>query len=287
MNKNINESAESGSPLSLRKGAGDEVNNRLDKLFSEKKTAVLNMYCTAGYPQLNSTVEVITALQNSGADIVEIGIPYSDPIADGPVIQQSNMQALQNGMSIPVLFEQLKNIRDHIQLPLILMGYMNPVLQFGLEKFCETAAGVGVDGIILPDLPIYEFETVYQQYFKKNDLKFIFLVTPETSEERIRKIDSLATGFIYAVSSSSTTGNSQNFADSKAIEDQQAYFKKLSDMNLTNPVLVGFGIKDKETFNAASTYTNGAIIGSAYINVLKNTLDVAGTTKDFINSIKG
>jgi len=261
--------------------------NRIEKCFAEKNKNILNVYCTAGYPKLNSTVEVLTALQTHGADVIEIGIPYSDPIADGPVIQQSNMQALANGMSIPELFEQLKNIREHIQLPLILMGYMNPVMQFGFEKFCDSAALVGVDGIILPDLPMYEFETVYQQYFKKNDLKFIFLVTPETSEDRIRKIDSLAGGFIYAVSSSSTTGNSQNPADTKTIEDQQAYFKKLRDMNLSNPVLVGFGIKDKQSFDAACTHTNGAIIGSAYINALKNTTDIAATTKDFINRIKG
>lgn len=279
--KENNEFAGSGAPLSLRRGAGGEVNNRLDKLFSQQQTGILNMYCTAGYPQLNSTVEVLTALQNSGADVVEIGIPYSDPIADGPVIQQSNMQALANGMSIPTLFAQLRNMRENIQLPVILMGYMNPVLQFGFEKFCEAAANVGVDGIILPDLPMYEFETMYQQHFKNNNLRFIFLVTPETSEERIRKIDNLASGFIYAVSSSSTTGNT------KAIEDQQAYFKKLQDMNLANPVLVGFGIKDRQTFNAACAHTNGAIIGSAYINALKNITDIAAATKDFINSIKG
>lgn len=281
MSKSINDSAESKAPLSFRRGDGGEVNNRLDKLFSEKKTGVLNMYCTAGYPQLHSIAEVIAALQNSGADIVEIGIPYSDPIADGPVIQQSNMLALENGMNIPLLFEQLKNIRTDIHMPIILMGYLNPVLQFGIDKFCKAAAAVGVDGIILPDLPMYEFETMYQQYFNINNLKFIFLVTPETSEERVRKIDSLSGGFIYAVSSSSTTGNT------KAIEDQQAYFKKLSDMNLTNPVLVGFGIKDKQTFDAACAYTNGAIIGSAYINALKNTADIPATTKDFINRIKG
>ncbi|MEP7237475.1 MAG: tryptophan synthase subunit alpha [Ferruginibacter sp.] len=281
MNKNIDESAESKASLSLRRGVGGEVNNRLDKLFSEKKTGVLNMYCTAGFPQLHSTVEVIEALQNSGADIIELGIPYSDPIADGPVIQQSNMQALANGMSIALLFEQLKNIRDHIQLPIILMGYMNPVLQFGIEKFCEAAATVGVDGIILPDLPMYEFETMYQQHFIKHNLKFIFLVTPETSEERIRKIDSLCSGFLYAVSSSSTTGNS------KAIQEQDDYFKKLQDMKLINPVLVGFGIKDKDTFDAACAHTNGAIIGSAYINALKDTTNIKQATKDFINRIKG
>lgn len=245
------------------------------------------MYCTAGYPQLNSTVEVITALQNSGADIVEIGMPYSDPIADGPVIQQSNMQALANGLNIPLLFEQLKNIRGNINIPIILMGYLNPVLQFGIDKFCEAAAAVGVDGVILPDLPMYEFETMYRPYFEMYNLAFIFLVTPETSEERIRKIDSISGGFIYAVSSSSTTGNLQNPASEKAVEIQQAYFKKLRDMNLNNPVLVGFGIKDRHSFDTACAFTNGAIIGSAYIKALKNATDIAAATKDFINKIKG
>lgn len=263
------------------------MNNRLTKLFSEKKTAVLNMYCTAGYPHLNSTVEVIEALQSAGADIIEIGIPYSDPIADGPVIQQSNMQALANGMNIPLLFEQLKNIRNNIHLPIILMGYLNPVLQFGIKKFCEAAAEVGVDAMILPDLPMHEFETEYQQYFTKHDLKFIFLVTPETSEERIRKIDELSSGFIYAVSSSTTTGNAQGLLTTKAAGQQDAYFKKLQDMKLMNPVLVGFGIKDKKTFDAACKYTNGAIIGSAYITALKDTVNITRTTKDFINTVTG
>ncbi len=255
--------------------------NRLDKLFTQKSKSVLNVYCTAGFPQLNSTMEVINALQENAADIIELGIPYSDPIADGPVIQQSNMQALENGMTINLLFEQLKNARENITIPIILMGYMNPVLQFGIEKFCAAAAAVGVDGIILPDLPMHEFETEYQQYFKMYDLKFIFLVTPETSTERIRKIDSLSSGFLYAVSSSSTTGNT------KAIKDQSGYFKKLQEMKLNNPVLVGFGIKDKHTFKAACTFSNGAIIGSAYINVLKNAMDINQTTKDFINTIRG
>ncbi len=257
------------------------MENGLTKLFEIKKTGILNMYCTAGYPQLNSTAEVIEALQNNGADIIELGIPYSDPIADGPVIQQSNMQALENGMSIPLLFEQLKNIQDKIDVPIILMGYLNPVLQFGIEKFCKAAAEVGVAGIILPDLPMYEFETMYKPYFKENNLHFIFLVTPETSEERIRQIDTLSSGFIYAVSSSSTTGNA------KAIEDQEDYFKKLQAMKLNNPVLVGFGIKDKNTFQTACKHVNGAIIGSAYINMLKNTADIGLTTKKFINTVKG
>ena len=263
------------------------MKNRLTILFAQKKTAVLNIYCTAGYPKLNSTIEVMEALQNAGANIIELGIPYSDPIADGPIIQQSNMQALANGMSIPLLFEQLKNVRSNIHLPVILMGYLNPVLQFGIEKFCEAAANVGVDGIILPDLPMHEFETEYRQYFTKHDLKFIFLVTPETSEERIRKIDELSSGFIYAVSSSSTTGFAQHPADNKPIEAQEAYFKKLQDIKLVNPVLVGFGIKDKNTFDAACKYTNGAIIGSAYIIALKDTVNINQATKDFINTVTG
>jgi tryptophan synthase alpha chain len=263
------------------------MKNRLTTLFDQKQTAVLNMYCTAGYPKLNSTIEVIEALQNARADIIELGIPYSDPIADGPVIQQSNMQALENGMSIPLLFDQLKNIRNSIQIPIILMGYLNPVLQYGIERFCEDAAKAGVDGIILPDLPMHEFETEYQQYFKKHDLKFIFLVTPETSEERVRKIDELSSGFIYAVSSSSTTGTKDVSSTGKIIELQELYFKKLNDMNLNNAVLVGFGIKDKKTFEAACKHTNGAIIGSAYINALKDTRDINQATKDFINRIIG
>jgi tryptophan synthase alpha chain len=258
--------------------------NRLDKLFFKKNKNILNVYCTAGYPQLDSTMEVIEALQQNGADIIELGIPYSDPIADGPVIQQSNMQALENGMNIHLLFEQLKNLRASLQTPLILMGYMNPVLQFGIEKFCAAAGEVGVDGIILPDLPMYEFETQYQQHFKKYDLKFIFLVTPETSEERIRQIDKLSSGFLYAVSSSSTTGSIYNATDEKS---QETYFIKLQQMNLTNPLLVGFGIKDKASFYAACKHTNGAIIGSAYIKALQNASNIAHTTKDFINGIKG
>ncbi len=255
--------------------------NRLDHLFAAKKNKVLNIYCTAGYPQLNSTVEVLHALQNNGADLIEIGMPYSDPLADGEVIQASSAVALQNGMTIEVLFQQLQNVRTGIELPIILMGYMNPILQFGIEKFCAKAKEVGVDGVILPDLPMYEFETIYKPLFDANDLKFIFLVTPETGEERIRKIDSLCSGFLYAVSSSSTTGKN------KAIEGQEDYFKKLQQMNLKNPVLVGFGIKDKATFASACKYTNGAIIGSAYIKALENTADINQTTKEFLNNITG
>ncbi len=253
--------------------------NRIDELFTAKQKNVLNVYCTAGYPALDSTIEVLLALQQNGADLIEIGMPYSDPLADGPVIQQSNMVAIDNGMSIPVLFQQLKDMRKTINLPIILMGYMNPVLQYGLEKFCASAEAVGVDGIILPDLPMYEFENLYKKLFDQHGLKFIFLVTPETSEQRIKKIDGLSSGFVYAVSSSSTTGNN------KAIADQSSYFKKLQNMKLKNPILVGFGIKDKPTFQAACANTNGAIIGSAYIKALETSTDITGSTKQFLNQV--
>lgn len=255
--------------------------NRIEALFSKKKNNVLNIYCTAGFPNLASTNIILQALQNNGADIIEIGMPYSDPLADGEVIQASSHIALQNGMSIDILFEQLKDVRNEIKVPLILMGYMNPVMQYGIEKFCANAAEVGIDGIILPDLPLHEFEQEYKKMFEKYQLSFTFLVTPETSEERIKKIDSLSTGFIYAVSSSATTGNS------KPIEAQQGYFKKLQQMNLTNPILVGFGIHNKQTFNAACTHTNGAIIGSAYIKALQANTDIATTTSHFLKSIIG
>ena len=269
--------------------------NRIEKLFSARQKNILNVYCTAGYPQLNSTAEVLLALQQHGADMVEIGIPYSDPLADGPVIQESNMAALKNGMSIQKLFDQLRNLRTPVtpsgdgdsggrsqsdfRLPLILMGYLNPVMQYGFEKFCTDAKCVGVDGIILPDLPLYEFETEYKQIFKQNDLDFIFLITPETSVERIKKIDELTSGFIYAVSSSSTTGKDTNLIL------QQTYFQKLQQLKLKNPVLVGFGIKDKQTFQVACQFTNGAIIGSAFIKALQNSNDINASTEQFLNKI--
>ena len=253
--------------------------SRIEQLFKRKNNHILNVYCTAGYPHLENTIEVMKALEENGADIIELGMPYSDPLADGPVIQHSSTVAIANGMTIETLFEQLKDFRKQVDVPAILMGYMNPILQYGIEKFCASAEAVGIDGIILPDLPMYEFETEYKALFQQHGLNFIFLITPETGEDRIRKIDNLSSGFIYAVSSSSTTGNN------KAIESQQVYFKKLYDMKLSNPVLVGFGIKDKQTFNAACEYTNGAIIGTAYIKALENSSDVAQATKEFLNNV--
>jgi len=252
---------------------------RIEQLFKRKNNHILNVYCTAGYPHLENTIEIMKALEENGADIIELGMPYSDPLADGPVIQHSSTVAIANGMTIETLFEQLKDFRKQVSVPAILMGYMNPILQYGIEKFCASAEAVGIDGIILPDLPMYEFETEYKELFQQHGLNFIFLITPETGEDRIRKIDNLSSGFIYAVSSSSTTGNN------KAIENQQVYFKKLYDMKLSNPVLVGFGIKDKQTFNAACEYTNGAIIGTAYIKALENSSDVAQATKEFLNNV--
>lgn len=253
--------------------------NRISALFQQKQQKVLNVYCTVGYPQLNSTLAVMKALQDSGADLIELGMPYSDPLADGPVIQHSSGVALSNGMTIEKLFGQLQNFRKEIYTPVILMGYMNPVLQYGFEKFCQHAAALPIDGLILPDLPEYEFENEYGPIMQRYGLDFIFLVTPETSEERIKKLDQLSTGFLYAVSSSSTTGSDKNMTD------VNAYLQRLKSYNLKNPVLVGFGIKDKPTFEAACKHVNGAIIGTAFIKALENTTDIAGTTKAFIQTI--
>ena len=255
--------------------------SRIQELFQRKNKNVLNVYCTAGYPKLESTVEIMNILQQNGADLIELGMPYSDPLADGPVIQASSGIALQNGMTIKTLFGQLKDFRKTISVPVILMGYMNPVLQYGFEKFCKDASEAGVDGLILPDLPEYEFETEYGNIIKKYKLDFIFLVTPETSAERVKKLDTLSTGFIYAVSSSSITGTDKNFST------VETYLEKLQSLNLKNPILVGFGIKDKETFNDACKYSNGAIIGTAYIKALENSANIEASTKDFLNKILG
>ena len=253
--------------------------NRLTNLLASKKKNILNVYCTAGFPSLDSTVEVIDALEKSGVDIVEVGIPYSDPIADGPVIQQSNMKAIANGISLPKIFDQLTGIRNSNHIPIILMGYLNPVLQYGFEKFCKDAKRVGADAIILPDLPMYEFENEYGKYIKENDLHFIFLITPETTDERIRNIDRLSTAFIYAVSSSATTGNEVN------TNNLNSYLKRIEAMELQHPVLVGFGIKDRASFLGATANTSGAIIGSAFIKMLEQNVNIKKGIPDYIHSI--
>ncbi len=256
---------------------------RIKELFRTKQEKILNVYCTAGYPQLNSTVDVMKCLQANGADLIELGMPYSDPLADGPVIQASSTKALQNGMTIAKLFEQLKDFRSSsadggVHVPVILMGYLNPLLQYGFEKFCAKAAEVGIDGLIIPDIPMYEYENEYREIIRKYNLDFIFLVTPETSEERIKKLDELSSGFLYAVSSSSITGSNKDFS---AVEN---YLKRLKEMRLRNPILVGFGIKDKTTFQMACKYANGAIIGSAYIKAIEN-MNTEEATRSFLEGV--
>lgn len=255
--------------------------SRIQELFKRKNKNVLNVYCTAGYPELNSTRRIMKALQQSGADLIELGMPYSDPLADGPVIQSSGSQALSNGMTIDTLFEQLKDFRKEITVPVVLMGYMNPVLQYGFEKFCAAAAAVGVDGLILPDLPEFEFESEYGAVIKKNGLDFIFLVTPETSEARVSRLDELSSGFLYAVSSSATTGKDKDFG---GVQD---YLQRLQEMKLKNPVLVGFGVKDRETFEAAGKFANGAIIGTAFINAIGGDGELEGKISEFVRAVRG
>jgi tryptophan synthase alpha chain len=253
--------------------------NRIEELFSKKQNKILSVYCMAGFPQLEETLPVMKALQENRVEMIELGMPYSDPLADGPVIQHSSTIALRNGMTIKKLFEQIKNFRKNISIPVLLMGYMNPILQYGFEKFCSDASAVGIDGLILPDLPEYEFETEYGDIIKKHGLDFVFLVTPETSEERVKKLDALSNGFLYAVSSSSTTGRDKNMSDVKM------YLEKLKNLKLKNPVVVGFGIKDKQTFEAVCEHANGAIIGTAFIKILENSSDVKVSTKKFIESV--
>jgi len=253
------------------------MKNRITSLFEKKDEKILSIYFTAGYPELNDTLKIISQLEKSGADLVEIGMPFSDPVADGPVIQQSSEEALKNGMTIHLLFEQLKNIRKSVSIPLILMGYLNPVIQYGIEDFCKKCKEIGIDGTIIPDLPLEIYETEYKEIFEQNSLSNIFLVTPQTSDERIRKIDKLSTGFIYMVSSSSTTG-----VKGAVNEEQVAYFERIRAMNLRSKRLIGFGISDKASFEKSSCYANGAIIGSAFIKALEGKETIETKVKEFM-----
>lgn len=254
---------------------------RIEQLFNDKKSGILNIYCTAGFPELNDTMKVIRSLQENGVDLVELGMPYSDPLADGPVIQESSLKAISNGMTITKLFEQLKDLRKEITVPVVLMGYMNPVMQYGFERFCRDASEIGIDGFILPDMPMYEYEKTYGPVLKQYGLDLIFLVTPETPEKRIRHIDELSSGFLYAVSSSSTTGKD------KDLSAGDEYFKRLHSMNLKNPVLIGFGIKDKPSFDHACRFANGAIIGTAFIKALDGKKSIEETIGDFVGNVLG
>lgn len=237
--------------------------NRINKIFKEKKNNILSIYYTAGYPGLGDTVAIAAALEKAGADMLEIGFPYSDPVADGPVIQASSKLSLDQGMDLDLLFEQLKELRKTVTIPVLLMGYVNPVLQYGVERFCKACAEVGVDGCIVPDLPMVEYEEFYKDVFLKYGLSNIFLVTPQTSVERIHKIDSLSNGFIYLLSSSATTGQNLQVSDTT-----EAYFSRIADLKLNNPTMIGFGISSKETFDKACKYANGGIIGTAFVKAI-------------------
>lgn len=256
------------------------MTNRINTLFTNKKDSILSIYFTAGYPNLKDTITIIQTLEQSGVDMIEIGMPFSDPLADGPVIQRSSTMALQNGMSIPTLFEQLKSIRESVKIPLILMGYINPVMQYGIEKFADKASKIGIDGVIIPDLPMNEYLKDYKTTFDQFNLRNIFLITPQTSLERIQLIDFHSDGFIYMVSSSSTTG-SKNTSQN----DQMDYFEKIKRMKLKNATMIGFGIHDNKSFENACQFANGAIIGTAFINAL-NTATVQKSAVDFIQSIR-
>lgn len=251
--------------------------NRINLKLQENKK-LLSIYFTAGFPNLNDTVSIIQELENSGVDMIEIGLPFSDPLADGPTIQESSTIALQNGMTTKLLFEQLKEIRKSVAIPLLIMGYFNPILQFGVERFCQKCAEVGIDGVIIPDLPLTAFEQEYKTVFEHFNLKNIFLITPQTSEERIRKIDSLTDSFIYMVSSSSTTGSQNTFG-----ENQKKYFDRIAKMELKNPQIVGFGISDKVTFQQATEGQKGAIIGSGFVKFIgQNNIS---SIQNYINNL--
>lgn len=256
------------------------MQNRIDQIFEERKD-ILNIYFTAGFPSVDDTVRIAKALEEAGADMLEIGMPFSDPVADGPTIQDSSQTALENGMTIQKLFEQLENLRNEVSIPVLLMGYINPIIQFGIQRFCDKCAEVGVDGVIVPDLPMQEYLESYQSQFQAKGLHNIFLISPNTSDDRIRQIDQYSGGFIYMVSSSSITGAKTGVQDG-----QMEYYKRIKEMELRNKRLVGFGISDKETFDAACEFADGAIIGSAFIRQLKGDASEAGI-KQFVKNIKG
>ena len=255
--------------------------NRIDRLFQTRNSGILSVYLTAGYPELNDTHQVIRELAQNGVDMIEIGMPFSDPLADGPLLQVCNQQALENGMTLNRLFEQLGSIREKVDIPLLLMGYLNPVLNYGIDKFCRKARDIGMDGVILPDLPVREYTVHYQKHFKENGLHMIFLISPQTSEERIREIDTLGSGFIYMVSSASTTGVKSGFQP-----EQTKYFERIKAMGLELPQLIGFGISTRETYEQACQYASGAIIGSAFMKSLMGEGTIPDKVKTFVNQIR-
>ncbi len=256
------------------------MKNRITQLFDQKKKNILSVFFTAGFPSLQDAAAIAIELEAVGVDMIEIGIPFSDPIADGPTIQESNKIALDQGMNVPLLLKQVAELRPQIKMPVVLMGYLNPVMQYGMEKFCKDAARAGVDGLILPDLPLEEYVTHYKDLTESLNLSVSFLISPTTTEKRIRQIDSLSTGFIYAVSSSSTTGARTEFSD-----EQCAYFKRLKEMQLKHPCLIGFGISNRKTFSQACEFAAGAIVGSSFITTLKTSKDLKTDISEFVRSL--
>jgi tryptophan synthase alpha chain len=257
--------------------------NKINKLFQEKKNNILSVYFTAGFPKINDTATILQELEENGVNLIEIGMPFSDPLADGPTIQRSSEIALKNGMNMKLLFGQLKQYDLHKSTSaMILMGYLNPVMQYGVENFCKDASELGVDGVILPDLPMLEYITEYKAIFEKYNLKNIFLITPQTTDERIRLIDEHSDSFIYMVSSSSTTGAKAGIAD-----EQEKYFKRINAMKLKNPILIGFGISDNQSFAKACEFSNGVIIGSAFINAIEKSTDLKKDISLFVKNIRG
>jgi len=254
--------------------------NRITQLFKEKKNNILSIYYTAGFPGIGDTVAIAEALEEAGADMLEIGFPYSDPVADGPVIQASSKLSLDSGMDLNLLFSQLKELRKKVTIPVLLMGYVNPVLQYGVENFCKSCVEAGVDGCIVPDLPMYEYEELYKDIFLEHGLSNIFLVTPQTSEERIRKIDALSNGFVYLISTSATTGQNLQVSDVTT-----TYFSRVANMGLKNPTMIGFGIRDKATFDSACKYANGGIIGTAFVSAIANG-DLKANISEFMQRFK-
>ncbi len=254
--------------------------NRIDNLFEKEKNGVLSVYFTAGFPQLNDTVPVIQSLEKNGVKLIEVGIPFSDPMADGPVIQSSGSKALKNGMSLNILFNQLSTVRDSVKIPLVLMGYLNPIMQFGFDKFCAAAKRCGVDGVIIPDLPFEDYLENYKLIAEAHNVHIIMLITPETSEERIRLIDTHTGGFIYMVSAASVTGAKSSFS-----EDNLAYFNRVNAMQLKNPRMIGFGISNKSTFDAACDNASGAIIGSKFVSLLESEETIEGAVEGLIDAI--
>ncbi|MEZ7867344.1 MAG: tryptophan synthase subunit alpha [Paludibacteraceae bacterium] len=275
-NKNRNPKYSSSTPPLGGWGAGrgaDWKAGRINQLFRNKKENILSIYFTAGFPKLEDTVPTMECLQENGVDMLEIGIPFSDPMADGVVIQNSGQQALKNGMSLNVLFGQLTDIRNSVHIPLIMMGYLNPIMQYGFEKFCIECKRVGIDGMIIPDLPMSDYLNEYKPIAEKYGLEFIFLITPETSDERIREIDDNTNGFIYMVSSAAITGTQNSF------DAQTGYFNRINSMNLKNPRLIGFGVSNKATLDMVCRYSSGAIVGSAFIKALNETSDIETAVK--------